>query len=347
MSKPILCMCFGPIGDTLIMLALFDDILALDQASRFTVITSSNAKMIRDLASAYPSVEVLEIPSKPASLPGFFARVLSRSWTVLVPGSARGYSLQLTLFFMALSMRPGNLTIGFGDIRKQGGWLPFQKKLYVNIHEPILDNYRRMIPYFMPKAALPTRPAEVKINPIDPASFRDKLPFQPKKYFLVHMFGTRPRLSFPPKRWKIFIAELSKKYPDYGIVLTGSKKDEALIREIAADTSRIYVSINRPILEVAGMVKNAAVYIGVDTGITHLAAMLRMPSVIVGNNSNPLWWPSYNPNGTILVNSARCTCTGDKNDDCRVYEDGVGYHRCTFDITLDQVYAAIALKLKS
>lgn len=343
-KKPILCMNFGPIGDTLIMLALFDDILHLDPESRFVVISTRSVSMIRDLASAYPAVEVWQIPSKPFSLISFIVRVFSRRWTVLVPGSAKGYSFHISLFFLALSYIPGNRTIGFGDIRKQGGWLPFQTKLYVNIKQPILDNYRRMVPAFMPHAdmkAVHSRPPQVLLKTVQPAFFNLK----PGSYLVIHMFGTRVRLSFPPKRWRIFLGDLARRYPAMSFVLTGAAKDKVLIEEVSSGLPRMEISIDRPILEVAGMIERSALYVGIDTGITHLAAMLRKPSVVIGNNSNPLWWPSYNPNGVILVNLERCSCTGDKNDDCRVYEDGVGYHRCTYDIRAEDVFAAIEAKL--
>jgi ADP-heptose:LPS heptosyltransferase len=159
------------------------------------------------------------------------------------------------------------------------------------------------------------------------------------------MFGTRPRLSFPPKRWRTLLTDISAAYPEYGLVLTGGAKDKMLIEEISEGLPHTRVLIGLPILEVAGIINGAAVYMGVDTGVTHVAAVLHKPSIVIGNNSNPIWWPSYNPHGTILVNSERCTCTGDKNDDCRVYEDGVGYHRCTYDISIEEVMRTLKDKM--
>src|ERR1700691_3308875 len=150
--KPILCIDFGPIGDTLIMLALFDDILSVASEATFTVMVSGNDQMIRDLASGYPSVTILHIPSHPFKLGAFLCSLLLQKWIVLVPGTARSYSPHLFAFLVALSARPGNLTIGFGDIRKRSGWLPFNRPLFIDLSMSVSDNYRRMVPFFLPGA---------------------------------------------------------------------------------------------------------------------------------------------------------------------------------------------------
>ncbi len=343
LKKPILWVSFGPIGDTVIMLALFDDILKRAPGTRFTIITSTNAAIIRDIVSAYPTVEVRDIPSSPLKLLGFLAFIFSKRWNVLVPGTARAYSLHIKLFFMALSALPGNRTIGYGDVRKSSGWLPFRTGLYFDRSISILDNYRRLAQPLLIGEAMSGKPAHAVIDTERPSGF----PFKDRGYFAMHLFGTRARLSFPPQRWKTILCELRSSHPDRGIVLTGGKKDEELLKTVSAGISDVQIFINRPIHEVAWIVTNAAVYIGVDTGVTHIASILNAPAVVIGNNSNPMWMPYYNPKGVVLMNTARCVCTGDMGGDCRVYEDGVGYLRCTYDIDPGTLYRAIDEKLRA
>ncbi|MBU6427151.1 hypothetical protein KGQ27_02830 [Patescibacteria group bacterium] len=341
-TNRIIWMSFGPIGDTLLMLAFFDDLLRLEPDMRFTVLASTNVKIIRELSSAYPSIEVVQIPEILGMLP-FLAKLFRYQSTVIVPGVARTYSSRLKYFFYLLSMRPGNLVVGFKEWTGMQGWLPFDKSYGYDFKMSIINNYRRLIPDFLPGKNLEPRPPRVNLNLHKPVDF----PFKSGGYFVVHMFGTRARYSFPPKRWRSLLYELRRIFPGYRLVLTGAKKDEVIIKEITSGIEGILLFINRPVLEVASIIHDSALYIGVDTGITHLAAVQGIKSVVIGHNTDPMWLPRYNPNGVILTNNSRCLCKGDKVGSCTTYEDGKEYRRCTYDLTVEDVIMAIHDKLSS
>lgn len=343
MNQRLIWISFGPIGDTLLMLAFFDDLLRLEPDMRFKVLTSANAKTIKELSAAYPSVEVVQIPGAAGLIP-FMARLMRKRSTVIVPGVARTYSLQIKLFFWALSLRPGNLILGFREWTGMQGWLPFDRSYSYDFKSSIIDNYRRLIPDFLPGKKIVPRPPHVNLILNKPSSPDSLLPTTP--YFVIHMFGTRPRYSFPPKRWHLLLTEIRKRFPSYGLVLTGATKDEALIKEVSKDIPGIHLYVDRPILDVASVIYGSALYIGVDTGITHLAAVQGVKSVVIGHNTDPMWLPYYNPNGVVLTNNARCLCKGDKSGDCVVYEDSVAYRRCTYDVTIEDVCKAIEKALQ-
>ncbi len=341
--KPILWMSFGPIGDTMMMVAFFDDILRVRPDATFTVLTSRNAAVIRDLCRAYPSITVVEIPSRLAAVPAFLFNIFRKRWIVLMPGVAHYYSTQLKIFFLVLYCFPWITSIGFGDIRKRFGWLPFHTVLHFDLSRTVLQNYRRMAPYFLGTPIPPEQLLTAKLALKAPANFSLKK----GAYVVIHMFGNKRRLSFPDRRWRALTIELTKRYPNYQFVFTGAPKDAPAMEIITKDIPRTTMLVDLPILEVASIIDSAALYIGVDTGITHLAGVMKKKSVLVENNSNPLWWPSYNPNATILVNNKRCICKGDKTDQCRVLdEDGTNYYRCTYDITDQAVLDAVAAVLK-
>jgi len=333
-------MSFGPIGDTLLSLAFFDDILKLAPDTRFTVLTSSNVATIRELSAGYKSVTVIQIPGAVGIVP-FFLKLLRGPATVIVPGVARRYSLKLKLFFWALSLRPGNSVLGFQDWGGDKTWLPFKKRFNYNFKTPIIENYRRLIPDIFPGKHAPTTAPKVHLLPTKPPHFLLK----PGSYLVVHMCGTRPRYSFPPKRWRLLLLELRKRFPNHKIILTGASKDCAVVEGAGAGIEGVHAFINEPILSVAWIIQHAALYIGVDTGISHLAAVLGQKSVVIGHNTDPMWLPSYNPAGVVLTNTTRCLCRGDKSGDCVAYEDGVAYRRCTYDVTIEDVCAAVAAKI--
>ena len=81
-SHSILAPMFGPIGDSLMAIAFFDDILRLDPHASFCMITRHNASIIADLAHAYQQIEVRQIPSGFASIP-FFLKLLREPRTLV------------------------------------------------------------------------------------------------------------------------------------------------------------------------------------------------------------------------------------------------------------------------
>ncbi len=142
-----LAMTFGPIGDTLMILALFDDVLSVDPEAQITIISRRNIMLIRDLASNYQSIRVREIPGGLASIP-FFISLLARRWNFLALGVAGVYSLRIKLFFLALSILPGNKTLGFDDQpNQQKSWLPLDVVLQFDGSIYMIDNFRRLLKY--------------------------------------------------------------------------------------------------------------------------------------------------------------------------------------------------------
>ncbi|MDR3546813.1 MAG: glycosyltransferase family 9 protein [Candidatus Pacebacteria bacterium] len=344
MAKPlrILMVQFGPIGDALMALALFDDILTLGPQATLLIITRRNAGLLRDLASAYPQVEVREIPNGIRSIP-FFLSLLTKQWTLLMLGVALNYSFRLKLFFFALSVIPGNCTIGLDDREKGKGWLPLQIAIKPDTSLPIIQNFRRLISYIgaFDTTVLATRAPHVRLACGKPHDFS----YAPGSYIVVHLFGMALWRTLPQRRWKTLFKKINDAYPDLPIVFTGSSKDCAMLEDIANTIPNARVCIDLPILEVAGIIDAAALYIGVDTGITHLAGVLQQKSVIITHLADPRWRPEYNPNARILVNSKRCTCG--TPEECYAEEDGVLYRRCLYDITDEAVLAAVRFALST
>ena len=310
MPKPlrILTVQFGPIGDALMVLSLFDEIFRINPDTTALIITRRNANLIKDLAQAYPNIEVRLIPDGMRSLPFFFL-ILLKQWTLVTFGVALNYSTRLKFFFWTLSHIPGNRSIGLDDRISGKGWLPLQVALMPDDSLRIIDNFRRMLPFILeqdassPQLPPPCAP-EVTLHTTLPATF----PFSPKKYIVVHFFGMAPYRSLPVMRWKSLLLKITKEHPDFPLVFTGDGKDRTKLEDIAMDIPGAYVCINKPILDVAGIVDGAALYIGVDTGITHLAGVLHQKSIILGHNGDLRWTLTYNPNARILVNSKHCTC---------------------------------------
>lgn len=346
-SHSILAPMFGPIGDSLMAIAFFDDILRLDPHASFCMITRHNASIIADLAHAYQQIEVRQIPSGFASIP-FFLKLLREPRTLVALGVAERYSLHLKMFFFIFGLC-GNSTMGFGDLSSNEGkgWLPLGFVLPLVSDIPILQQYRALLLHLGFSAAeaarIDSRPLHVLLRKSMPKSF----PFKKGEYIVVHPFASSFLRTFSTRRWKSLLTAIVREHPGLSIIITGAEKDRTLAEDIvrAVPNAFAYVGSSIPMLEVAGIIDNAAFYIGVDTGITHLACVLGQKSIIISNNADWRWRPLYNPNARVVVNSRRCTCYS--GEPCIVEDDGHLCYRCLCDITDEAMLASVRFALSS
>lgn len=335
---------FGPIGDALMTVALFDDILMLEPDARFLVLVRTNAGLVREIMQAYSCVSVQEIPNGLRSIP-FFASIVVRRSTFLALGVAGVYSLRLKCFFLLLSIRPGNRTIGFNDRESgQKSRLPIQQVFLFDPTQRTIDNFRRLLVPLFGEAVFERirgKPPRVMLDTQRPLEWT----LTSKKYIVIHFFGSRTIRRLPPRRMKHLLRELWRLYPYYALVLTGSESDRRIAEDIASAIPNPTLCIGLPLLQVAWIIEHSALYFGVDTGITHLAGVLQHKSIILSHSADPMWMPLYNLNARVLLNSTRCVCwtTGD----CTIEEDGVTYRRCLFDISDACILDSVALALSS
>jgi ADP-heptose:LPS heptosyltransferase len=337
-----LAFTFGPIGDTLMMLALFDDILSIDPTAKFTIISRRNIGLIRDLAQNYDAVEVKEIPSGLAAIPFYFS-LLSRRRILLALGVAGAYSVRIKLFFLALSLLPGNKTLGFNDRGPGGrGWLPLDRVLQFEGSILMIDNFRRLLEDVYPeamRAKIRGRAPHVALAKKLPAGFD-----APQGSFIAtNYFSNSSLRSLPLHRLVSLTAKMKKEFSAYPVVLLGGPADKGAIEEIARRVPGTLAMPGLPLTEAAGIIDRAALYVGVDTGITHLACVMQQKCVVIRHNRFPTWSSTYNRNSRELVNSARCECA--EGGRCEIEEKGVRYSRCMYDISDDFIIDSIRLGL--
>jgi heptosyltransferase-3 len=325
-DKRFVTVLFGSLGDALMALAFFDDLLKLAPDATLLILTRRNAELLRALAREYPQIKVREIPRGLRAAP-FFARLLARRYTLLTLGLVSiGYSLPLRLFFLMLRLA-GSRTIGFHDKL-------LQVRLDFDISKLMIDNLRRLLPYGLPGTLAPAGAPSVRLPQDAPRA----APQGP--YVVAHLFGASISNALPPHRWRSMIGHVLKKYPACRIVLTGSPHEHGRLADIAQGFSNVEMRTDLSISELAYLVGHAALYIGIDTGVTHIAGVLQKESVIVRHCGDPTWMPSYNPNAAVLFDPSRCMPEDPLN--CAIVgEEGVGYRRCAYDISDEALFGAI------
>ena len=336
-SNRFITVLFGSMGDALMALALFDDILNAAPDASLLILTRRNAAMIRMLASEYSQVEVCEKP-KGILVPPFFVGILLRpSWTLLTLGLVSiGYSLPLRLFFFVLSLVPGNRTIGFHDQL-------LDISLDFDISLLMIDNLRRLLPYALPQwTGRPGSPPRLRIHTSRPKDFV----FERGKYIVAHLFGVSIPHTLPPRRWRTLFAHIKREYPTYKIILTGTPEQRAFAEEVAVGQDGVTVRTDLSLHELAYAIDNAALYIGIDTGVTHLAGLLQQKSLVIQHCADPTWKPTYNPHARVLLNSIRCT-PADPMLCALVNEEGREYRRSTYDISDKLICKSVSLALSA
>lgn len=335
-NKHFITVLFGPLGDTLMALALYDDLLTLVPDATLLILTRRNAAMITALASEYPGIEVREIPRGFAAL-SFFARILfKRGSTLLTLGLVSvGYSCPLRAFFWALKCIPGNRLIGFHDPL-------FDVTLDFDISKLMIENLRRLLPYAVPGSLPVVRQPQVRLCEDIPAHFQ----YEKGKYIVLHLFGVSIPHTLPPERWRRIFARLRAAYPAYPLILTGTKSQQQSINEVANGMEGVHTRTDFSLSGLAYVIDNAALYIGIDTGVTHMAGLLQQKSLVIRHCSDPTWLPTYNKNARILLNSSRCT--EDEPMLCAIVaEEGREYRRSTYDISDELIFDSVALAFSS
>lgn len=328
----------GHIGDAIMVTSLFAEIIHQMPHLKILYLVRRNASFIADLAKAYPAITVIPIPQSPfyalkAILPSFAHR------SVVIAPPPWGVRPFILKVLSSLFILRGDYVIAFKD---GGVWNPYSAIIAHDRNKRYIDNLRAAVVL----ASLPTAPFGSPPRLRLLASFPSDFPFASKPYVVIHPFPhMATSKTMPLRRWINLVRELRQRYPTYGIVITGAQVDRAQAQEMVTSVDEsIFLAINRPLLEVAGLIERARLYIGVDTGPTHIAGVLRAPSVILAQQKDPMWLPTYNPNATLIWEKKNCIC-GIPGKVCAAWEDGKSYRRCVYDISDIAILEAIHTKL--
>lgn len=318
--KRIVLVTLGAIGDALMVASAADT--ASERVQDVIILATRNVETIRTLVRGNTHISVF-----PITFPTLSMFVVGKPTVVCFPPTFGVLPKTLKGVAALLTLIPQVRTVGFQD---RGSWQPYTRTIRFDPSILFIENLENLLI----EAGIPVK------SLVPHAVFTPVLSETPKHSMFIHPFAANLKRSLPPRRWQTLVNTLEKTYPNHTLYVSAFGAETEQAQEWFKAT-RVTFLINRPIDEIAGYLTKADVYIGVDTGITHLAGVFHVPSVVIGNQSNPTWLPIYNPHARILTNDTRCTCTGDKGGDCTVYEDGKPYYRCLYDIEDTDIIAAV------
>jgi ADP-heptose:LPS heptosyltransferase len=290
-----------------------------------------NALLVAELAKEYTNVQVISIESGKA-WGGF--KQLTTLPTVRVVLTQQTFSilpLQLKLFAYAVARYTRATFAGYRDASAVNDYMydtlwQFDSNVLfpVEMHN-LAERLGYPCEYVQPKLTY-TGGTSVFTSP----------------YFIFHLKSFTLSRTLPESRWHTLIERLRAEYPHTAFIFSGSKDDKEMIDLVTAGISNCKNTAGSlPIGDLIAALDGADLFIGVDTGITHLAAFRGVPMVVLGTNSTPCWWATYNPKSVWLQNKERCACLGDKLGDCQEYAEGANRFRCLLDISNETVLDAV------
>ena len=325
----LLWLAFGPIGDSLMMTAVIHELVECNPKISIRIGARRNERMIREMLSEYSQVEVTRLRSIGDSIT--FLRNTHNAYLLIPPTfgvhgiHVKGLALTARHLFRVR-------TLGFSD---KGFIQPYTIKHIFNIDSPYIDNIAlllRTAGFALPERIIPNP----NLPELPVMSLGAQMPF-----IFVQLFAGNPSRTFSESRWRDVLTKIRHRYPIHELVVSLSKENKTSAEVIVRDLPNTHLYIDLSIPELVYALKHAKVFIGPDTGVTHIASVLGKNSVVIGNQSNPTWLPTYNPKAHILYASAQCTCDGKKGGECVVEDSGKKYLACMYNIKDTDILAAL------
>lgn len=142
------------------------------------------------------------------------------------------------------------------------------------------------------------------------------------------------------KRWEagkwVALIDLIQGELGVPVVITGAGKELEDVRTIMSGikTQAHSIAGQTTVLELAALLKRAALYIGNDSGPMHIAAASGTPVIALHGPTDPTVWGPWGKGHTVI--SSHVSCSPCKVTDCKV-EKG----KCMEQISVEEVWQAV------
>jgi len=113
----------------------------------------------------------------------------------------------------------------------------------------------------------------------------------PRACVALHPGSGSDRKNWPEARWADLVSRLIAE-TDHALMMVGGEAEGDRLDRLTAGLPAGRVSLARslPLVELAGRMRECAVFVGHDSGITHIAAALDLPCVVLWPDTNASVW---------------------------------------------------------
>lgn len=173
--------------------------------------------------------------------------------------------------------------------------------------------------------AIPDRRMEIHLSPPEIQQTLLTFHLMEEPYIILHP-GARNRENLW-YRWPELIQRLRDDYPQYTLLLTGTRQDADWLGEMLSSPvfsdPRVRSLLGKTTLrELAALIAGCEVFIGGDTGASHMAIALRKPTVMLFGRADAHLYAPKHPNVKIIHGTTDCY-------PCYTYEKI--YYQCPYD----------------
>lgn len=343
----------GALGEFLMTVFFMESVMKsreCDPSTEFYILTSRSADALRPLIADHPRIRVIDIAWKErGALANLFLRCLRLPALVITQQTFGRTAMSVKVLGKILSLRPDSILAGFDDTSR------FNRYIYTRlVHFDSKQLFYTAMLELARTTGFSVQDSVPQLSLSMIVQILERHSLQAVPYVIIAPYAAAVHRSMPPSMIQVIIQSVRASNPDMVVILTGDKKQQNSLNEAI----RNYVSTHGSgqeyvrnlgelsLVELTTLIQHSRLYIGVDTGTTHLAAVMHKSSLILENNSNPCWWPTYNENAVILTNDEHCTCDGKKGGNCRVEVDGQLYYRCLAEVSANQISNAITILLQ-
>lgn len=330
MSKNLIYIFGGAIGDALLGVQLAHTLEAAQSESRLTLISTRKNNFVRQLLELVPEVRYRELPRR--DIRSWFALprlALSTHGVVFLEPFQDVVPAWWKIIARAATLLPGSV-----EARCQSRPRVLPARVRTLSYDPATDNLFSMIAGVAPLLGTRAVPAPVPSLPTPVCSLAPAHPF-----VLFHFFAGSYRRSFPVEKVRPLLEAARETFPLHEFVLTCAHQEESTARKMVEGVSGARVEVSPHARELLCLLARSSVCVGVASGVTHIAAHLSVPAVVLCNLSDPCWLPSYNPDTVLLYEKVRCRCHGDKTGNCGIVTPEGLVYRCLYDITTESIIA--------
>lgn len=320
---------YGALGDFCVILFFLSNIVRQNPNLKLVILTTRNTPLLREMAAAYPTVEVA--PIQLFSIVRYLLASFYKRTIFIVPPTFFDVPFFVGVLAKLFTFLRGK-TVGFTSRART---ISFDLVIPFNTKDLFYKNFTALLEVLGFSSREPFEISFVH-DMTGVKSLGDG-------YIVVAPFASTQHKTLPPDRWIALIAFLKKTYPGRTIVLLGAPSDKTVATQYLdqAGVNDGRVLCGSPFAQVAAVIAHTSCFIGIDSGLTHVAGVQHVPSVVVENLRTPMYLLSYNPNAIVLFEKKNCICDGERGKECYWIIDGVHYSRCMVDVSQERIEEAI------
>lgn len=133
-----------------------------------------------------------------------------------------------------------------------------------------------------------------------------------RRWIAIHPGSGSERKNWPSSKWQELLTRIASE-TDLNVLLVGgeAEMDRLSLLSSLIPKERLWIARNRPLVEVAALLRQCHAYVGHDSGISHLAGAVELPGLLLWNDTNAVIWKPRSdrlrvlssPNGLSQVSS--------------------------------------------